>query len=229
MASTRKVLSVGVSAACLTGVALSMGVVTASEAVAAPRPTAGPVQPQSGGVDATDYKLSCGTVSGKVSFSPPLTMSGGQGSLTVTLKGKIGNCTATPPPAGGPAVTISSGKFSGSFVSPVDPGCPGLLGTSQVQGSMTMKFKTAAGTPKLTSGASTVQLVEIMGSQDPVGDVFTDFPGVGAKGSFQGTDSGFFDIFHASDGAFDIFVKKCSTANGLSSFKLQAGSTVNLG
>jgi len=72
--------------------------------------------------DVSHYSLSCESASGKVSFSPPLTMSGAQGPLTVTIRGKLTNCTATPPPAGGPPVSIKLGKFTGSFVSPVDPG-----------------------------------------------------------------------------------------------------------
>ena len=194
--------------------------------VVAPGTSAGiAIPPQ----DVTHYSLSCGSASGKVSFSPPLTMSGGQGPLMVTIKGKLTNCTATPPPSGGPPVSIKLGKFTGSFVSPVDPGCPGLLNTNQVEGTMNLMWKTAAGTPKLSSGGSSVQFSMVKGGEDPVGDVFTEIPGSGAGGSFQGTDAGFFDVFHASFGDFDVFVKKCSSPNGLKSAKLMTGSTTNLG
>jgi len=94
---------------------------------------------------------------------------------------------------------------------------------------MTVKFKTAAGTPKISSGPAVVQFFDIQGGENAAGDVFTELPGAGATGSFQGTDNGGFDIFFAQFGPFSGIVKQCSSAAGLATLKFGAGSTVNLG
>jgi hypothetical protein len=227
MADHRKRLSVGIAATSLTGVALSMGVGASVDAVAAVRPTTPPSgQPRNAaGEDVTDYTLSCQKASGRVTFSPALTMAGSTSELTVTFKVKLGTCTANPPPAGGPAVTVKSGAVTGSFTS-VDPGCPGLLENNSVQGSMTAKFKAS---PELTSGNADVTLSSVQGGSNAVGDLVFNLPAVGAAspgatGSFSGLDSGATDAFSANAGPLANITKKCDSSNGLSSLTFKQGN-----
>ncbi len=71
------------------------------------------------------YSLSCTQFSGSVKFSPPLKVSTTTFAETATVKGSFSGCTATPP-SGGPAVTVASGKLSGTLALP-NNGCEQLL------------------------------------------------------------------------------------------------------
>lgn len=187
--------SLSVAAISMTSIALAAGVGSnpGSAAPVAARGTANPV-------NANDYTLSCGTVSGKVGFSPGLTDKS-NGPISLTVKIKASNCAASPPPAGGPPVSVSKVTMSGALGLPNGASCSGSAYRT-LTGALTMKVKTAPGTPKLVTGPSPAQI--IWGSWSWVcnraGTVSVWFPSVPQagvqlpavqlSGPFAGTDGG---------------------------------------
>ncbi len=137
---TRKI-AWGTAGVSLTTVALAMGV-SSGASVASPVATA-----HSTKVDATDYTLSCTSITTKIDIGTALTTSGSGGPTKVTMKLGIQGCTASPPPAGGPAVSVKSAKGTLTFSLP-NNSCQGFIDGGGFAGTMTMKFVTPSGAPK---------------------------------------------------------------------------------
>jgi hypothetical protein len=176
----------------MTSIALAAGVPSSTTVVAARGSTPPPV-------DATDYTLSCGTVAGKIGFLPGLTDKQ-TGPMSLTVKIKATNCTATPPPVGGPQITISKFSLSGALELPYGTGCSGSAYRT-LTGGLTEKWKTARGSPKLAVGQGASEV--IFGSWSwacsssgtlsvtfPAAVAGVQVPSVQVSGAFAGTDVG---------------------------------------
>jgi len=102
-------------------------------------------------VPVTGDNINCTSFAGSTSFSPPLTPAGTGVPDTVKFKGTDTGCTDTT----NPAVTIASGKVSGTFMTASDS-CSSLAGgggSSNFTGTLTAKWKT---TPKTTPTSSSI-------------------------------------------------------------------------
>jgi hypothetical protein len=222
--------SLGAAALSLTSIALAAGVPSGSSVAAA---TGSPPP-----VNAADYSLSCGTVSGKIGFSPGLTdKSTGPMSLTVKIKGA--SCTASPPPSGGPPVSISKVAMSGSLSLAYGTGCSGSAYRT-LGGSLTAKFKTAHGSAQLStqSGPALVQwgswswVCSTAGTLSvtfPAAVVGAQLPAVAVSGPFAGTDGGSSSKIVFNGGTFSA--AKLSSPGGVKSVKFQEmpGNSLFLG
>ena len=142
-------------------------------------------------VNATSYTVACASVTGKVTFSPPLKFTGGSGTETFRIKAKIRRCTAHPS-AGGSPVTVKSASVSASIHTNTTA-CSGLVGFSSrsLTGSFAIKWKT---TPKLTSGNTTMSVpsavFSIPTSQSPLTFQVPGGTPATVSGSFSGGGSG---------------------------------------
>ena len=127
------------------------------------------------------------SLSAKVSFSPPLTNSGG--STTTTVKGVLTNCTATSP-----GLSITGGKLTGALSGP-ETGCS-ALGAGDVPGTVAIGWKgqysppddSFAGKALLTD--STVSVTGEQEMTDGLGDVGFMVPGTGNSASTSGSFAG---------------------------------------
>ena len=128
-------------------------------------------------------QLTC-SLTAKVSFSPPLTDSGG--ATTTAVKGELTNCTATTP-----GLSITGGKLTGTFPGPAT-GCAGL-GAGDIPATVAIGWKgqynppdeSFAGKASLTD--STVTVTGAQEVTDGLGDVGFVMPGTGSastSGSF---------------------------------------------
>jgi len=128
-------------------------------------------------------QLTC-SLTAKVSFSPPLTDSGG--ATTTAVKGELTNCTATTP-----GLSITGGKLTGTFPGPVTD-CAGL-GAGDIPAMIAIGWKgqynppdeSFAGKASLTD--STVTVTGAQEVTDGLGDVGFVVPGTGSastSGSF---------------------------------------------
>jgi hypothetical protein len=212
----KKTASVGVAAVSMSAIALAAGIPSGA-AVSAPVKTANyPPKPT---VDATDYTLSCGSVAGKVYFSPGLTDKQ-SGPITMKWKVKATDCTATPPPAGGPQVTVSKLTMSGSVSLPNGDSCPGFADGSAIAGTLTYKPRTAHGSPKLSVPSGQINWgdfsVNVSGNTVslllPAVQVGAD-PTAVETGPFAGTDGGASSKLIITDGTF--LTQKCVSPGGL--------------
>ncbi len=118
----------------------------------------------------------------------------------MTWKYRATGCTATPPPAGGPPVSVSKVTLSGSVVLPNGDTCAGFADGSAIVGSVTYKPQTPSGSAKLSdrtpgeinwgdfsqsvSGTSFSMLVPAV--QTPG----TQLPAVQVSGPFAGQTAG---------------------------------------
>lgn len=186
--------SLGVAAMSMSSIALAAGV-GSDPGSAAPVAARGTVVP----VNANDYTLSCGTVSGKVGFSPGLTDKS-NGPISLTVKIKATNCTASPPPAGGPPVSVSKVTMSGALGLPNGASCSGSAYRT-LTGALTIKEKTARGSAKLANAGpnqiiwgswswvcNRAGTVSVWFPSVPQAGV--QLPAVQLSGPFAGTDGG---------------------------------------
>jgi hypothetical protein len=221
--------SLGAAALSMTSIALAAGVPSSSTVAAA-----GTTPPP---VNASDYTLSCGTVSGKVGFSPGLTDKP-SGMLTEKWKIKATNCTATPPPSGGPPVNITMVAMSGVVTLPNGDSCPGFADGSMI-GGLTEKWKTAHGSAKLSNpslaqinwgdwswgctstGTASVTLPAIQAG--------VQFPAPQVSGPFAGTDGGASSKLVLNGGTFSS--RKLSSPGGVRSviYQEMPGDSLFLG
>jgi hypothetical protein len=124
------------------------------------------------------------SLTAKVSFSPPLTDSGG--ATTMAVKGELTNCTASTP-----GLSITGGKLTGTFPGPAT-GCA-ALGAGDIPATVAIGWKgqynpsdgSFAGKASLT--ASTVTVTGEQEVTDGVGDVGFMVPGTGNDASTSGS------------------------------------------
>ena len=126
------------------------------------------------------------------------------------VKGEVTGCTAVPN-GGGAAVEIVDGKVSGPITfAPTDEqsGCDTILGyptetSYPTAGTLTIVWKTAKGSPKLSSGNTVLQPTNViteLGTDEDNFSIPGSPGGVSGTGSFEGTDGGNSDSF-----AFALF------------------------
>jgi len=226
--NSKKKASLSAAALTMSSIALAAGV-SAGGSVAAPLTTGSSKPPP---VDASHYTLACGTVSGKVDFSPSLTEKP-HGSVSMTVKFKVSNCTASPPPAGGPPITVSKGTLSGTVTLPIGDSCPGFADGSAIAGTLTEKYKTAHGTAPLAVNSGSINWGDFSASVSG-GSVSmllpaVQLPAVQASGPFAGTDGGASSKLTIAGGTW--MTQKCATAGGLNHivFPPSPNSTLFLG
>jgi hypothetical protein len=217
----KKKTAVGAAMLSLTSMALAVGL---------PAGTSGAKNLGPGGipVNASDYSLSCGAVSAKLSFNPVLKQPGPVGSPgAVTMKLKATNCTASPPPSGGPPVSISKVSARGTFTIP-DASCPGFLGGGALSGVVMLNYKQPGPGGKLASpttaevvlGSYSVAVnggVLVFKNPGPVG-----LPAVQSTGAFMGTDGGTSSTLSITDGTFSPL--QCAGRYGLKNLKFTSGT-----
>jgi hypothetical protein len=124
------------------------------------------------------------SITAKVSFSPPLTDTGG-GTAT-TVKGGLTDCTATTP-----GLSITSGKLTGAFPGP-GTGCA-ALGAGDVPGTIEIGWKGQYNPPddsfagKASFTDSTVTVTGAEEVTDGMGDVGFVVPGAGDAAGTSGS------------------------------------------
>ncbi len=184
-------------------------------------------------VDATPDTLTCGTVTGKIEFSPALTNTPATRDVKVSMKLGIRGCAAAPPPAGGPPVSIASAKATGSLSLP-NASCTSLGQGGIAGGSMTFKFKTTPRTAKLSSGPSVTFGSFSGGVLATDGSLTIGLPGaivglpaVQSTGSFSGLDAGSSSKLSITDGTFMTVKIECGSHSGLKSLAFGDGSLLH--
>lgn len=174
----RKHLAVGAAA-----ILLPMGVVAASASVAGAKKT-----PPAAPVDVSHASVSCSTVTGKVTFSPKLTGTGGH-PLASTISLKLSGCSVS-----GATVSGLTGQVVGTINS-ADNGILSLAApNAAVTGSLAVTWKAGKSTP-ITSSTSTVHVTVINGGATDGTNadshvIFTITTRASVTGDFQGSDSG---------------------------------------
>ena len=144
-------------------------------------------------VNATTYTVACNTIAATAKFSPALTTAGAAVSDEATsIKGTASGCVATPS-VGGTPITIADGaKISGTIHDATsDHKCGGLIVPTSETGTLTIKWKTGVGSPKLLSGTSITNPTTVTGGAG--GDGHATFSlgfAAATSGPFQGSDGG---------------------------------------
>jgi hypothetical protein len=173
-------------------------------------------------VNATNYMLTCSGFAGKLHFDPPV--HSGTGPFPVTVKGGAKGCTAEPN-GGGTPVDISIGKVTGSFT--IDEGndqsdCDVFIGGSEVYpatGTITIVWKTVAGTPALSSGDSVIQLTNVVQAEPTGISAPGSSGGISGSGSFTGADGGASDSLTFGGEPFNSVFDQCFSHPGLNKYK----------
>ena len=217
-----------VAASSLAGIALAAGVTwaPAGEAVAGAA-TSGAATST---VDATHLTDKCDMVSAKIKFDGGLhTFGSGGGAGKLTIKGE--NCTTSNPATGGPGnVSIIAVLIKGSITFS-SMNCAAITDGTEVLNapSLTMKWRTAPGSSKLTDKESIVTGMVLSTSVDPTtGNVTVGPPPPGRdptaveSGPFAGLDGGASTQFALSGGSF--LTQKCDTRGGLKTISMGDGS-----
>lgn len=110
--------------------------------------TSGPASASTKFSGNTPGTVSCTSITGKVSFKPPLKLT--TGGTTIKAKGAFSGCHGT-----NPAVSITSGKFKAAITGGATQGCAGLAsGTSSE--TFTVKWKGDYNGTKAKFTASTI-------------------------------------------------------------------------
>jgi hypothetical protein len=170
----RKVLMVAAA------VAMPIGVVAASAGTAGAKVVK---------VDATNYTVSCTSITATAKFNPPLTTAGGAASNEATsISGSGSGCTVTPS-SGGTPVTVSGVKIKGVINDATSTHtCGGLITPTTESGSLTAKWTAS---PKLVSSSSVINPTTVQGGAGADGNAtFALAFGPATSGPFQGTDAG---------------------------------------
>jgi hypothetical protein len=153
---------------------------------------------------------------------------------------KATDCTATPPPAGGPPISISKVTMSGALGIPNGASCSGST-YRFLTGALTVKEKTAHGSAKLALGngpggiiwgswswvCNTAGTVSVWFPSVPQAGV--QLPGVQLSGPFEGSDGGASSTAVLFDGTFSS--SKLSSPGGVKSVHYQEmpGNNLTLG
>ncbi len=208
-----------VAGASLTGVALAAGIAWGPGAGVAGAMSAKPT------IDATHDSIVCSSITAKVKFDRPLRV-GGTGTVGAKITAKIENCTASDPTGAAPPM-IAEGKLTGRVM--LSGSDCSSIGTYALTGSMTMKWKTAKGTPKLSSGESMLSNIYLTGNVDPASGTLSErapvgVPAVQSTGSFAGTDGGASSNVGFADGSLVTWKYKCDKPGGAKKLSFGDGS-----
>jgi hypothetical protein len=182
-------------------------------------------------VNATTATVICTGISGTASFKPSVTTNESAGTGKTSIKATLTGCTTND------GVTVTKASVKGTLTTTRtagENGCIALAGGSAAAGPLTTKWST---TPKLSSGASVINVTSIAGSIGGDGNATFSIPGNtpnGApSGSFQGTNAGASDTTTAqtTTSAASILAT-CESAKGLKSISIESpasGAAVSLG
>jgi hypothetical protein len=182
-------------------------------------------------VNATTATVSCTGISGTASFKPNVTTDESAGTGKTSIKATLTGCTTND------GVTVTKASVKGTLTTTRtagENGCTALAGGSAAAGPLTTKWST---TPKLSSGASVINVTSIAGSIGGDGNATFSIPGNtpnGApSGSFQGLNAGASDTTTAqtTTSALSILTT-CETGKGLKSISIESpasGAAVSLG
>jgi hypothetical protein len=181
-------------------------------------------------VNATTATVTCTGISGTASFKPNITSNEPAGTTKTSIKATLTGCTTND----GVTVTKASVKGTLSDTHPAENGCTGLAGSITAAGPLTTKWTT---TPKLSSGASVVNVNSLTGGLGGDGNATFMIPGSTPNGtpsgSFQGLNSGASDATSAqTTTSAGSILTACSTGKGLKSIGIetpQSGAAVSLG
>ncbi len=218
-----------VAAGSLAGIAVAAGVTWAPAGVVAgaadaARPT----------VDATHLTLKCDVVTAKFKFDGGLhTVGSGGGAGKLTIKGE--DCTASNPATGGGGnvsiiAVLVKGPISLSNVS-----CSAITDGTEVltAPTLTMKYKTAPGSAKLTDKETILSNVVLSSSLDTSGNPTFGPPPPGVAGNqlpavqfgpFAGLDGGATTQFTLGNSSFLTHKDKCDMPGGLKTVAMGDGS-----
>ena len=194
--------------------AMPLGIIAATGGVASAKTT----------VNVANDSVTCADVSGTVTFSPPLTLSGGAThSQTTTVSASLKKCGVTGPNA----AKVTGGTVSGTIVDPSTTGsCTGLSGASVVTGSLSTTWKSK---DILQPGSTSTTTF----NQD-VGSTYTkgknsyglfEIPGaggtIGVSGDFTGSNGGATSSIEAQTKDTDAqIVTQCESPGGLSTLTI---------
>jgi len=145
-------------------------------------------------IDASQYTVSCDTITGGVVGLKPALLIGGSTPSVASIKGTLSGCAATPNDSN-PAVTVVSGSVKGAL-STSSNDCLSLLGPSSATGTITITWKVGTG-QKLTNNKTVITVSNgnvSGGTTNPFGDAATyglfNISGTTQSGAFGGTDNG---------------------------------------
>ena len=180
-------------------------------------------------VNATTATVTCTGISGTASFKPSVTSNEPAGTTKTSIKATLTGCTTND----GVTVTKASVKGTLSDTHPAENGCLGLAGSISATGPLTTKWTT---TPKLSSGASVINVNSLTGGIGSDGNATFSIPGSTPNGtpsgSFQGTDGGAGDATSAqTTTSADSILTTCGGKKGLKSIAIespQSGAAVTL-
>jgi|HubBroStandDraft_2_1064218.scaffolds.fasta_scaffold647381_1 hypothetical protein len=180
-------------------------------------------------VNATTATVTCTGISGTASFKPAVTSNEAAGTTKTSIKATLTGCTTND----GVTVTKASVKGTLSDTHAAENGCTSLAGSITASGPLTTKWTT---TPKLSSGASVINVNSLTGGIGSDGNATFSIPGSTPNGtpsgSFQGTNGGAGDATSAqtTTSAASILTT-CESAKGLKSIAIetpQSGAAVTL-
>jgi hypothetical protein len=216
-----------VAAGSLAGIAVAAGVTWAPAA-----PGAGAAAPPA--VDATHLTLDCHTVAAKLYFSGGLHTGGsGGGAGRLTIKGE--DCTASNPATGGEGNVAIIAVLVKGPITFSSSACSSITDGKEIVNapSLTFKFKTAPGTPKLTLKESIVTGMVVSSSVDSMGNPTFGPPQPGTpgflvpavqSGPFAGLDGGANTQFNLGRSSFLTEKDKCDKPGGLKKLAMGDGS-----
>ena len=169
-------------------------------------------------VDATQYTASCTTFTGGLHFKPHLVND--PTPVTATVKAALSGCTAEPDNSG-TAVDLVTGKITGTLTINVGSSSDCAMwfgGSYATTGSLTISWKTAKGSPKLSSGNTVVTpgglTTGLTGQGGSVTLQIPDSPGdINNTGSFSGSDAGASDSFSFDGEAGSTVFRQCYNEN----------------
>ncbi len=213
-----------VAAGSLAGIAVAAGVTWSplgATAGAAPRPT----------VDATHLTLKCDSVTAKIKFDGGLhTVGGGGGTGQLTIKGE--DCTASNPATGGGGnVSIIAVLVKGPITFS-NASCSAITDGTEVLNAptLTMKYKTAPDSAKLTQKVTVLTGLVLSSSIDTTGNPTFGPPPPGVdptaveSGPFAGLDGGATTQFNLGNSSFLTHKDKCDRPGGLKTIAMGDGS-----
>ena len=146
-------------------------------------------------IDVSGDHVVCNTVTGGMKFSAPLVNGGTATSNAISVKGKLDGCTDTD----NPAVHLAGATFGGTLTGTTND-CNALSNLNAFPANtITVKWRTASGAPKLTSPTSSVTVNELSGLEYvadwasyvelQTGTLF-ETAALGVTGAFSGADAG---------------------------------------
>jgi len=104
-------------------------------------------------INVANDHANCNSIVGGIKLSPALTGAGGPGSESIAVKAALGGCSD----ADNANVFLASGGASGTLTGN-SSNCTSLFGSNPVSGTLTTKWKTATGAPKITPAVTTANI-----------------------------------------------------------------------